>query len=213
MILGRFPYPTYRRLRHVVIVWVVETITLYLLGRWLPGLTISSEFDAFLAVALIGLSNAILRPIILQLTITLTVFSLGLFSFFLNIVMVLLVAYILPGFNFTNNYTVLFVVLGMSIVNILASNLLSLDENDSYYRSVIPKIKPKDLPPESEQPNGLIIIEIDGLSYTVVRKAIESGYMPTLKEFLAKNYKIESWHCGLPSRTSSSQMPVAQPSP
>lgn len=208
MILGRFPYPTYRRLRHVVIVWVVETITLYLLGRWLPGLTISSEFDAFLAVALIGLSNAILRPVILQFTITLTVFSLGLFSFFLNIVMVLLVAYILPGFNFTNNYTVLFVVLGMSIVNILASNLLSLDENDSYYRSVIPKIKPKDLPPESEQPNGLIIIEIDGLSYTVVRKAIESGYMPTLKEFLAKNYKIESWHCGLPSQTSSSQMGI-----
>ena len=86
MILGRFPYPTYRRMRHILIVWIVETMTLYLLGRWLPGLVISSEVDAFLAVTLIGLLNAILRPLILQLTITLTVLTLGLFSFFLNIV-------------------------------------------------------------------------------------------------------------------------------
>ncbi len=208
MILGRFPYPTFRRIRHVIIIWIIETITLYLMGRWLPGLFISSELDAFLAVTLIGLSNAILRPIILQFTMTITVFTLGLFSFFLNIVVVLLVAYILPGFNFANAHTVLIVVFGMSFINLLATNLLSLDENDSYYRSVIPRIKPKDLPPESAQPNGLIIIEIDGLSYNVLKKAIEVGYMPTLKDFLIKNYKIEQWHCGLPSQTSSSQMGI-----
>lgn len=208
MILGRFPYPTFRRIRHIIIIWIIETITLYLFGRWLPGLFISSELDAFLAVTLIGLSNAILRPIILQFTMTLTVFTLGLFSFFLNIVMVLLVAYILPGFNFANALTVLIVVFGMSFINLLASNLLSLDENDSYYRSVIPRIKPKDLPPESAQPNGLIIIEIDGLSYNVLQKAIDVGYMPTLKDFLVKHYKIEQWHCGLPSQTSSSQMGI-----
>lgn len=208
MILGRFPYPTIRRIRHIFIVWIVETITLYLLGRWLPGLHISSEFDAFLAVTLIGLANALVRPIILQLTITLTVFTLGLFSFFLNIVMVLLVAYILPGFNFGDYYSVFYVVLGMSFVNLLASNLLSLDENDSYYRSVIPKIKPKILPPESAQPNGLIILEIDGLSHNVLRKAIDNGYMTTLKDFHLNNYRIEPWHCGLPSQTSSSQMGI-----
>ncbi len=208
MILGRFPYPTFRRLRHIIIVWIIETITLYLLGRWLPGLQISSEFDAFLAVALIGLSNALVRPIILQLTITITVVTLGFFSFFLNIVMVLLVAYIMPGFNFSDTYSVLFVVLGMSFVNLFASNLLTLDENDSYYRSVIPKIKPKNVPPESDQPNGLIIIEIDGLSYKVLRKAVESGYMPTLKDFHSNNYQINPWYCGLPSQTSSSQMGI-----
>ena len=208
MILGRFPYPTFRRLRHIIIVWIIETMTLYLLGRWLPGLQISSEFDAFLAVALIGLANALVRPIILQLTITLTVVTLGFFSFFLNIVMVLLVAYIMPGFNFSDTYSVLYVVLGMSFVNLFASNLLTLDENDSYYRSVIPKIKPKNLPPESDQPNGLIIIEIDGLSYNVLRKAIESDYMPTLKEFRSKNYQVNPWHCGLPSQSSSSQMGI-----
>jgi len=208
MILGRFPYPTFRRIRHVLIVWIIETITLYLLGRWLPGLQISSEFDAFLAVTLIGLSNALVRPIILQLTITLTVFTLGFFSFFLNIVMVLLVAYIMPGFNFSDPYSVLYVVLGMSFVNLFASNLLTLDENDSYYRSVIPKIKPKNVPPESDQLNGLIIIEIDGLSYKVLRKAIEAGHMPTLKDFQSKNYQINPWHCGLPSQTSSSQMGI-----
>src|SRR5690606_19773208 len=130
------------------------------------------------------------------------------FSFFLNIVMVLLVSYIMPGFNFSDNFSVLYVVLGMSFVNLFASNLLTLDENDSYYCSVIPKIKPKTVPPEMYQPNGLIILEIDGLSYKVLRKAIESGYMPTLKDFQSNNYQINSWYCGLPSQSSASQMGI-----
>lgn len=208
MILGRFPYPTFRRMRHILIVWIVETITLYLLGRWLPGLTISSGFDAFLAITLIGLLNAILRPLILHLTITLTVLTLGLFSFFLNIVVIVLVAYMMPGFNFIDYPSVIYVVLGISLVNLLASNLLALDENDSYYRSVIPKLKPVDLPPESAQPAGLIIIEIDGLSYNVLHDAIDLGYLPTIRSFIAKNYQIHSWNCGLPSQTSASQMGI-----
>ena len=208
MILGRFPYPTYRRLRHIVIVWLIETITLYLLGRWLPGLEITSGLDAFLAVTLIGLINAIIRPLILKMTITLTVLTLGLFSLFLNIVAVFLAAYLMPGFNFLDFQSILYVVLGITFMNILASNLLALDENDSYYRSVIPKIKPKNIPPESTQPSGLIIIEIDGLSYSVLSKAIELGYMPTLKNFLSQDYQIHPWQSGLPSQTSSSQMGI-----
>ncbi len=208
MKFGQFPYPSFRRIRHIMIVWIVETITLYLLGHWLPGLLISSEFDAFLAVALIGLLNAVLRPLILQFTITFTILTLGLFSFFLNIVVIVMVAYILPGFNFLDYPSIVYVVLGISMMNLLASNLLALDENDSYYRSVIPKIKPKDLPPESAQPAGLIIIEIDGLSYNVLRKAIDQGYMPTMQDLLAKHYQIHSWNCGLPSQTSASQMGI-----
>ncbi len=208
MKVGQFPYPLLRRMRHILIVWVIETITLYLLGRWLPGLMISSEFDAFLAVALIGLLNAVLRPLILQFTITFTVLTLGLFSFFLNIVVIVMVAYILPGFNFLDYASIIYVVLGISIMNLLASHLLALDENDSYYRSVIPKIKPKDLPPESAPPAGLIIIEIDGLSYNVLRKAIDLGYVPTIQGLLANHYQIHSWNCGLPSQTSASQMGI-----
>jgi uncharacterized membrane protein YvlD (DUF360 family) len=203
-----FPYPSRRRIRHILIVWIVETITLYLLGRWLPGLSISSEFVAFLAVALIGLLNAGLRPLILQLTMPITVLTLGLFSFVLNIVVVVLVAYILPGFNFLDYPSVIYVVLGLSLMNLLASNLLALDENDSYYRAVIPKLKPKDLPPEIAQPKGLIIIEIDGLSYDVIREAIALDYMPTLKKYLEKDYQIHSWNCGLPSQTSASQLGI-----
>jgi putative membrane protein len=208
MILGRFPYPTYRRIRHVVIVWVTETITLYLLSQWLPGLVISSEFDAFLAVALIGLLNAFLRPLILYLTMSITVLTLGLFSFLLNIVVILLVAYIMPGFNIIDFPTVIYVVLGITFINLLASNLLALDENDSYYRSVIPRIKPENLPPESSQPAGLIIIEIDGLSYNVLRKALDLGYMPTMRNLLSEDYQIEPWNCGLPSQSSSSQLGI-----
>ncbi len=208
MIFRSFPYPSFRRLRHVAIVWIIETIALYLLGRWLPGLYISSELDAFLAVTLIGLLNAILRPLILQLTMTITVMTLGFFSFFLNVIMVLLVAYIMPGFNFLDYPSILYVVLGISLVNIFASNILALDENDSYYRAVIPKIKPEGIPPESQQSSGLVIIEIDGLAFPVIEKAIDLGYMPTLQNFLSTDYQIHSWNSGLPSQTSASQLGI-----
>jgi putative membrane protein len=205
----RFPSPSFRRIRHILVVWVIETIALLVLEKWLPGLTLSSGEAAILGVAAIGLLNAVLRPILLYLTITITVLTFGLLSFLLNVVIVILAAEIVPGFSIANNGTAILVVLGITLINTLVTNLLSLDENDSYYRSVILRMQKGIAPPQHKTAQGLIILQLDGLAKEILDFAIDSGYMPTLKKWQSsQEYKIQGWDCGLPSQTSASQSTI-----
>ncbi len=209
MKLGRFPYPTFRRIRHIIVVWAIETIALLLLDQALPGLILTSGESAVLAVAAIGLLNAILRPLFLTLTITITVLTIGLFSFLLNVAVVLLASRIVPGFIINDGATVILVVLGVTLINMIVSKILSLDENNSYYRSVISRFRTGEDNAMNDQVKGLIMIEIDGLSKSVIQSAISKGYMPTISSWLESHqYHLKSWNCGLPSQTSASQMGI-----
>ncbi len=49
---------------------------------------------------------------------------------------------------------------------------------------------------------GLVILHIDGVSYSMLRRALKKGYLPYLAKFIKeKNYKIDKYWCGLPSTT------------
>ncbi len=206
---SRFPYPNYRRIRHIIIVWGIETFALLLLDRWLPGLTLTSGEAAILGIAVIGLLNAILRPILLYFTITFTVLTFGLLSFLLNVIVVILAAEIVPGFIIDNHLTAFLVVLGTTLINFLITSVLSLDENDSYFRSVILRMQKLSGVEPSDANKGLIILQIDGLSEEVFRLAIEKGYMPTIASWLQEqNITIKDWDCDLPSQTSASQATI-----
>jgi putative membrane protein len=65
----------------------------------LPGIRIADAPTALLVVIVLGLANAVLRPIVVLLTLPLTVLTLGLFLFVINALMVLLVDRLVPGFS------------------------------------------------------------------------------------------------------------------
>ena len=74
------------------------------LGLWaavtiVPGVTIVGVGTLLLAALLLGIVNAIIRPIILILTLPLTVLTLGLFILVVNGISLALVAWVLPGFT------------------------------------------------------------------------------------------------------------------
>jgi len=205
----KLPYRTFRQVRHVAIVWIIETIALILLDIWLPGLSIQTGGTAILAIGLIGLLNAILRPILLYLTLTITVLTFGLFSIVINIAIVLLVVQIIPGFLISNGQTAILVVIGITLINLLASQILSLDENDSYYRFVISRFNRKKITNPADGSKGMIIIQIDGLAKTILESALNQGVMPTLaKLYHDQLYHMEEWYSGLPSQTSACQLGI-----
>lgn len=209
MMNSLFSYSTYRQIRHILTVWFIETIALLLLDIWLPGMEIQTRQAAILAIALIGLLNAILRPLVLSFTITITVFTLGLFSFLLNVGILLLVVQIVPGFVITNGQTAILVVLGVTLINMLITQIFSLNEDDSYYRTVIRRLGKTHAVRTGYGRKGLLILQLDGLSKTVLEKAILAGYMPVLKDLMDhQGYQLKSWNCGLPSQTSACQLGI-----
>ena len=78
---------------------LITAIGLWLASEWVPGVRIDSTGTLILAGILLGVVNAIVRPIAFILTLPITIMTLGLFLLVLNAGMVALVAWMLPGFH------------------------------------------------------------------------------------------------------------------
>lgn len=77
----------------------LSAIGLWLATQWVTGVHIRSGGTLLIAAVLLGVVNAIVRPIMFILTLPLTILTLGLFLLVLNAAMVGLVAWMLPGFH------------------------------------------------------------------------------------------------------------------
>jgi putative membrane protein len=81
---------------------VITAIGLWVASVWVPGVHIDTLGTLILAGILLGVVNAIVRPIAFILTLPITILTLGLFLLVLNAAMVAFVAWILPGFHIPN---------------------------------------------------------------------------------------------------------------
>ena len=78
---------------------LISAVGLWIASRLVPGIRFDTPTSLVLAALLLGLVNAIVRPITIVLTLPITLLTLGLFLLVINAAMVGLVAAILPGFH------------------------------------------------------------------------------------------------------------------
>ncbi|TVR72687.1 MAG: phage holin family protein [Sphaerobacteraceae bacterium] len=192
--------------RRIVVIWAIDALALWMLAPVVTGLELSSWVWAIWAIAVIGLLNALVRPFLLVVTLPFTVLTLGLFSLVLNAIIVLLADLVLPGLQVADLISAIWTVLGIALINTIVTGLLSINDDESFYRNVILSFARRTVPEERTDQPGLIIVEIDGLSERALNMALERGYMPTLANWLgSERFQMTPWECGLPSQTSSSQ--------
>ncbi len=94
---------------------------LFLASRLIPGVWIEGTGNFILAAVLLGLVNAIVRPLVFLMTLPLTIVTLGLFIFVLNAAMFGLVAAMLDGFQVAGFWSALFGAVIVSITSTVAS--------------------------------------------------------------------------------------------
>lgn len=86
----------------LLIRWILLAAALLLVAHWHTGVMIQSFGSALLAALLLGLLNAVLRPLLIVLTLPVTVLTLGLFIFVINALMFQVAASLLKGFDVTS---------------------------------------------------------------------------------------------------------------
>jgi putative membrane protein len=79
--------------------WLLLAAALLLVAHLYPGVQVSNFTVALIAALVLGLFNAILRPLLVLLTLPVTVITLGLFLFVINALMFYFAASVLSGFN------------------------------------------------------------------------------------------------------------------
>ena len=191
-------------LLRLLMVWLIEMATLAITARMLPGFDVDGWRAVFGGVVAIGLLNAVLRPALLWLTLPLTALTFGFSTLLLNAVTILLAGWLVPGLIVSGWFSALAATLALTAVNMALGHLLALDDDDSFYRSMVRRhARGRAAAPGAD---GLIVLEIDGLSRPAFERALRDGHMPTLARWLAHGtHRVASWDCGMPSQTSSSQ--------
>ncbi|MDP2826280.1 MAG: phage holin family protein [Sulfuritalea sp.] len=79
-------------------VWLINAIALLALPYLLPSIHVASFATALMVAVVLGLINTLIRPVLLLLTLPVTLLTLGLFIFVINGMMFLLAAWLLDGF-------------------------------------------------------------------------------------------------------------------
>jgi putative membrane protein len=83
----------------VLLVWILNAVALWLVTLLLQGVRVDDELYAFIAAVVLGLVNAVIKPILVILTLPATLLTLGLFLLVLNGLLFWGVASLLPGFH------------------------------------------------------------------------------------------------------------------
>lgn len=79
--------------------WLLNAIALLIVANVVPGFGVDTFYTALIAALVLGLVNALIRPILLILTLPINVMTLGLFTFVLNALMIWFASTIVKGFD------------------------------------------------------------------------------------------------------------------
>ncbi len=107
----------------MIIKWVVFALMIMLVGWLTPGLTIANFLTAMIAVVVIALINAFIKPVILMLTLPLNLVTLGLFTVVINALLFMFTAYIVPGVEVDGFLSALLASVLISILSIGLSKI------------------------------------------------------------------------------------------
>lgn len=108
----------------ILIGWVILTVAVMVASALLPGVRVRNWGTAFVAAAILGILNALLRPILVFLTFPITVVTLGLFIFVINALLFWLAGALVEGFEVKSFGSALLGSLVVSVVSILANLLI-----------------------------------------------------------------------------------------
>lgn len=104
--------------------WIINAAALLLVAYLYPGVTVASFGAAMIAALVLGLVNAVIRPVLLLLTLPVTVLTLGLFIFVINALLFWLVAEVVQGFQVGGFLSALVGSVLYSVITLLTSWLL-----------------------------------------------------------------------------------------
>ena len=113
--------PTMEGLTWIVIRWVINAGALLLVSRVVEGIRVESFIVALAAALILGIVNAIIRPVLLILTLPINLITLGLFTFIINAALLLLVASVVEGFIIEGFASALIAALILWVVSLITS--------------------------------------------------------------------------------------------
>jgi putative membrane protein len=114
--------------------WIASALALALTAWLLPGVSVTSPAALLVAALVLGLLNAVVKPVLVLLTLPLTILTLGIFYLVLNGVMFALASVLVPGFQVAGFGSAFVGALVMGLGSMILSAVLRGDRRPSDVR-------------------------------------------------------------------------------
>ena len=110
--------------KRMVLSWIVTAVSLWVVVQFIGGVAISNFPTLLWTAAVLGLVNVVVRPLLLLITLPLNLLTLGLFTFVINAIILVLVDALVAGFHVASFGTALLAAVLLAIVGGLLNWLI-----------------------------------------------------------------------------------------
>ena len=197
-----------------LVLWFVDGVSLLITAAIFPGITFITEdgapwafVEALSAAFLLSIVNLMIRPLLLLFARPLGFIAVFVVGFLVNAVALMITAWFLPVFHVADWFSAIVGGLIFAAINIILTGVLEVNDEGSFYQGLIERLALRQSYEDVEPgKRGLVMLEIDGLSFHHMQKALHEGRMPTLKKMMQQEgYELSLVDCGIPSQTSACQ--------
>jgi uncharacterized membrane protein YvlD (DUF360 family) len=193
-------------IRRLLVTWVINALGLWVGAAILPGVSLGARWSALVAAAILGGLNALIWPMLIRFALPVTTLTLGVGALVLNGLFVLLAAWLVgERLQVDGIWQGVLLAAWLSIVSIVVTTLLSINDDQQFYRSVVKRQMRKAGAIESEIP-GIVFLEIDGLGHDVLKRAMRDGNAPNMARWVHEgSHRLVRWETDWSSQTGAAQ--------
>ncbi|MCC2682401.1 MAG: Membrane protein of unknown function [Nitrosospira multiformis] len=112
--------------------WGVTSLSLWVASLMFHGISFSSKKSLLISALLLGLVNAVVKPVIIILTIPLTLITFGFFLLVINALMMMLVSALVPGFRVSGFWTAFFASIVVTVVSLFIGTMVFQSEENYF---------------------------------------------------------------------------------
>ncbi|HEX5274157.1 MAG TPA: phage holin family protein [Candidatus Rubrimentiphilum sp.] len=114
---------------HFIIRLLINAFALWLIAKYVPGFSMTgSIWTPIIAALIFGIVNALVRPIVLLLTLPISILTLGLFVIIVNALMFWLVTWLTPNFKVSGFVPALIGAIIMMVVSLIVNKVFAAEE-------------------------------------------------------------------------------------
>ena len=106
--------------------WLIAALAILISAYVIPGVTISGVWAALWLAVFLGVVNIIIKPILILITLPINILTLGLFTFVINALLILLSATIIKGFEVSGFWQAMLFSFVLSLVSYILNKVFSL---------------------------------------------------------------------------------------
>ncbi|MFJ1865899.1 phage holin family protein [Streptomyces sp. NPDC088097] len=206
----------------VVLVWAVSTLTMLALAAILPDFRLeSADGESVTRVGLtaawgagaFGLLSALVWPVVVRALLLVPALVLGLLVFFLNGSLLLMALWLIPDSRGVTAApeTAVVVAAVMSAVASATSTALAVRDDEAYRRRLhrlADRRRRRQGGPGDEAGPGLVFLQLDGVGYATLHRAVAEGLMPTVARWTDGSHRVAPWRTDWSSQTGASQLGI-----